>query len=240
MPDTIEVVAGRCRTVFEGPREQTQHGDALVVVKPDGTVLVHDQTGYQPLAWLTRAGAVTVTSDRITAQDGDQSLSVTFEEIYARGQYPSSDAGTPVGDCPACDGTLVRSGSDVTCLDCTERYSLPARSTVIDEHCPDCGRPLFQVERGETFEVCLDPACDSLDDRVREVFDRRWGCPDCDGDLRVLRRGGLLLGCEHYPECETGFSFPNGPHVGDCDCGLPRFETPSGEQCLDRECTVQT
>lgn len=238
MSDELEIIAGRCTTVFEGEREQTQHGDALVVIKPDGTVLVHDSTGYQPLAWLTRADAVTVTQDRVTAQDGDQSLAVTLEETYARGQYPASDAGVPVGGCPDCDGTLVRAQGGVSCPDCSERYSLPAQATVLDATCPDCDRPLFRVERGNTFEVCVDSACDSLDQRVRDGFDRKWGCPDCDGDLRVLRRGGLLLGCEHYPECETGFSFPAGRHVAECECGLPRFDTPSGKHCLDRECPV--
>jgi len=37
MPDTTHVVAGRWTTVFEGTREQEQHGDMLVVVKPDST-----------------------------------------------------------------------------------------------------------------------------------------------------------------------------------------------------------
>lgn len=238
MPETAHLVAGRCTTAFDGQREQTQHGDALVLVKPDGTVLVHDSTGYQPLAWLTRAESVTVTEDRITAQDGNQSLVVTLEETYTRGQYPTSDAGVPVGVCPDCEGTLVRTQGSVSCPDCSEFYSLPAQSTVLDTTCPDCDRPLFRVERGNTFEICIDADCDSLDKRVRDAFDKKWGCPGCDGDLRVLRRGGLLLGCEHYPECETGFSFPSGRHVGTCACGLPRFETPSGEQCLDRECSM--
>jgi DNA topoisomerase-1 len=37
MPDTVHVVAGRCTTVFEGTREQEQHGDAIGLVKPDET-----------------------------------------------------------------------------------------------------------------------------------------------------------------------------------------------------------
>jgi DNA topoisomerase-1 len=37
MPETAHVIAGRCTTVFEGTREQQQHGDVLVVVKPDST-----------------------------------------------------------------------------------------------------------------------------------------------------------------------------------------------------------
>ncbi|PSP28588.1 DUF91 domain-containing protein [Halobacteriales archaeon QH_2_65_14] len=232
----IEVIAGRCTTVFEGSRDREQHGDALVVVKPDGTVLVHDARGYQPLAWLTRAEAVTVDRDTITARDGDQSLRVTVEEAYGRGRYPASDAGVPVGDCPDCDGTLVRARGDVSCPDCPVEYSLPTGATVLGETCADCDLPLFRVERGATFEVCLDADCESLDERVREAFDREWCCPACGGDLRVLRRGGLLLGCERYPDCETGFSFPAGRHVDDCRCGLPVFETATGQRCLDREC----
>lgn len=236
--DELQVIAGRCTTVFEGTREREQHGDALVVVKPDGTVLVHDAQGYQPLAWLTRAESVTVTGETVTARDGDQSLQVTVEETYARGRYPASAAGTPVGACPDCDGRLVRARGEVSCPDCGDSYSLPAGSTVLSERCEDCGLPLFRVERGDTFEVCLDPACESLDERVRERFDREWDCPACDGELRVLRRGGLLLGCENYPDCEVGFSFPAGEHVAECDCGLPVFETSSGRRCLDRECAL--
>ena len=37
MPDAAHVIAGRCTTVFEGTREQEQHGDMLLVVKPDST-----------------------------------------------------------------------------------------------------------------------------------------------------------------------------------------------------------
>jgi DNA topoisomerase-1 len=240
---SLQMIAGRCTTEFEGTRSRKQYGDALVVVKPDGTVLVHDASGYQPVAWLTRAESITVDGDTVTARDGDQRLRVTVHEAHLRGRYPVTDAGVPVGECPDCETTLVRARGSISCPDCTRDYALPSGATVLDESCPDCDLPLFRVERGEAFEVCLDRDCDSLDERVREAFDREWECPDCSGDLRVLRRGGLLLGCEHYPECETGFSFPAGRHVDSCACGLPVFETPSGRQCLDRDCeavTVQT
>jgi DNA topoisomerase-1 len=77
-----------------------------------------------------------------------------------------------------------------------------------------------------------------LDERVREQFDRAFACPDCGGDLRVLRRGGLILGCERYPDCDTGFALPEGIHDGACECGLPAFETASGRRCLDGGCTA--
>jgi DNA topoisomerase-1 len=107
---------------------------------------------------------------------------------------------------------------------------------VLEETCADCGRPQFRVERGHSFVVCLDYECDSLDDRVRSAFDRRFECPDCGDDLRVLRRGGLLLGCDSYPTCETSFAFPSGRHDGCCPCGLPAFETATGRHCLDSRC----
>jgi len=234
MPETAHVITGRCTTVFEGTREQEQHGDVLVIVKPDGTVLVHDVDGYQPVAWLTRASSVTVTDDRVTATDGGETLEVRIHETYARSQHPAGEAGTPVGECP-CGGTLVRSGN-VTCPDCDAEYGVPADATVLEDTCKDCDLPLFRVERGETFEVCLDRSCDSLDDRIREAFDREWDCRECGGDLRVLRRGGLILGCEEYPDCETGYAFPTGVHSGRCDCGLPTFETTTGTRCLDSTC----
>ena len=238
MPECTHVIAGRCTTVFEGTRDSTQHGDVVVVVKPDRTVLVHDASGYQPVAWLTRPESATVAEETVTARDGDQFLEVTIHTAHARGQYPASPAGTPVGDCPDCGATLVRSHGSVSCPDCGE-YPLPAKAEVLERTCSDCGLPLLEVERGEAFEVCLDHTCDPLLERVRETYDREWDCPDCGGDLRVLQAGGLVLGCESYPDCETGYSVPNGLHAGSCDCGLPVFETANGRRCLDSECAAE-
>lgn len=236
MPDATHVIAGTCTTTFTGDRDRRQHGDVLVVVKPDGTTLVHDAAGYQPVAWLTRPDAVTVESDAIVASDGDQRLRVDVHDAHARGQYPTTNAGVPVGDCPDCDGRLVRTRGGVSCPGCGRRYGLPAGATVTDGTCSDCGLPRIRVERGASFVVCLDRDCDPLDARVRTAFDREWSCPDCGGDLRVIRRGGLVLGCEHYPDCETGFAFPEGIHDGTCGCGLPAFETDAGRRCLDSGC----
>ena len=230
------VIAGRCTTTFEGARDRHQHGDVLVVVKPDNTVLVHDAAGYQPVAWLTRPESVTVADGTVTASDGDQFLEVEVQDTHVRGRYPTSDAGIPVGECPDCESTLVRTGGSVSCPTCGG-YSLPRHATVLDETCRDCGLPRIRAERGASFVVCLDRSCESLDERARSAFDLEWTCPHCGGDLRVLRRGGLLLGCEEYPDCETGFAFPEGVHDGTCACGLPLFETPGGQRCLDSGCT---
>jgi DNA topoisomerase-1 len=240
MSGTHRLFAGECTTEFEGtgPRARRQRGHVVCLVKPDDTVLVHDADGYQPVAWLTRPEALTVESDpvRVLARDGDQRLRVTVHDASARSSVPASAAGTPVGDCPGCGGVLVRTKGGVSCVDCDARYGLPGDASVLDESC-DCGLPRIRAERGAAFEVCLDRDCESLDAAVREAFDRAWDCPDCGSDLRVIRRGGLLAGCDAYPDCETAFSMPRGVVAGTCDCGLPAFRTPSGGQrCLDATC----
>jgi DNA topoisomerase-1 len=234
---SLHVIAGRCRIEFDNDDETAvTQGRVLVLCKPDNTVLVHDADGYQPVAWLTRPAGIVVDEDRVEATDGDQRLRVDVIERFGRGTYPASDAGTPVGTCPACDGPLTRSGTRVHCGTCGESYGLPADATIEGEACEDCGLPRMTLHRGEAFTVCLDAACRSYVAAVREAFDRAWACPDCGADLRVLRRGGLLLGCDAYPDCETSFSFPAGLVRGSCDCGLPTFETATGERCLDTSC----
>jgi len=238
MHDGTRVLAGECTTTFEGSRNREQRGEVLVVCKPDNTVLVHDSDGYQPVAWLTRADSVSLRDGTLTATDGDQRLRVETHEEYGSASYPTSAAGVPVGECPACDGRLVRADGAVRCLGCDARHGIPRDATVLDTEC-ECGFPQMRVARGRTFEVCLDRDCESLDEVVTDAFDREWDCPHCDGDLRILRRGGLLAGCEHYPDCDTGWGIPAGTVVGECDCGLPRFETESGMRCLDTGCDAE-
>ncbi|TYL39445.1 DUF91 domain-containing protein [Natronococcus pandeyae] len=237
--DAIRVLAGDCTVIAEGTDRSEYRGRVTTIVKPDNTVLVHDVDGYQPVAWLTRADSV--SSDRsdgftLVAKKDTQTLRIAAHEQDGFAHYPASAAGTPVGTCPDCDSALVRS-SGVNCVGCGNRYGVPTDATIRDDQC-DCGLPRMRVERGLAFDVCLDRNCESLDDAVREAFDREWNCPepDCDGDLRILRRGGLIAGCEHYPDCETGFAMPTGVVDGECGCGLPTFEASTGTRCLDATC----
>jgi len=236
MQDGIHVLAGDCTAIHRGERDREHRGDVVVVLKPDNTVLVHDADGYQPVAWLTRAEAVTVDDGRIIARDGDQLLRVVTHDELGRATYPASRAGTPIGDCPDCVGTLVRAGGAARCTGCDARYGLPGDADVGAGRCGDCGLPTMRVERGKALEVCLDRNCDPIVERVREHFDRTWECPACGTDLRILRRGGLIVGCEDYPDCDVGFGLPNGVIVDECACGLPRFETSRGRRCLDATC----
>ncbi|QLG49596.1 DUF91 domain-containing protein [Natrinema halophilum] len=239
--DAIRILAGDCTVITENTDREEYRGRVTTLVKPDNTVLVHDIDGYQPVAWITRADSV--SSDRtgdftLVAKKDTQTLRIAAHEQDGFAHYPASAAGTPVGVCPDCDGALVRS-SGVNCVGCGDCYGVPTDATIRDEQCDcDCGLPRMRVERGLAFDVCLDRACESLDAAVSQAFDREWQCPesDCDGDLRILRRGGLIAGCERYPDCDTGFAVPTGVVGGKCGCGLPTFETASGTRCLDRTC----
>ncbi|AGN02193.1 hypothetical protein L593_11240 [Salinarchaeum sp. Harcht-Bsk1] len=290
--DAIRVLSGDCTVVADGDRREERRGNVCVVIKPDNTVLVHDADGYQPVAWLTRAEAVSCsraseggrptaprtitgrptrdvsggnpaggreTNDAhaaapgtgggtpvgdsieagaaftVDARDGDERLRVVAHTEDGYASYPTTRAGHPVGECPDCEGTLVRSGRSVSCIGCGDRFGLPDGATVRRERC-SCGLPRLRVERGAPLDVCLDRDCDPLLDAVEERFDREWDCPECGADLRVIQRGGLLLGCDAYPDCETSFGIPTGTVVDDCACGLPVFELASGRRCLDSAC----
>ena len=241
--ESIRVLAGDCTIRFDAGADSAreERGHVVVVEKPDGTVLVHDRDGYRPVAWLTRADAVawdrTGAAPALSAVEGERRLEVTCHVEHGRGSYPASPAGAPVGVCPACGSMLVSVPGAVTCLGCGEEHGVPRDATILDDACEACGLPRMAVERGEPFEVCVDRTCESLDDAIRARFDRAWTCPDCGGDLRIIRRGGLLAGCDNYPDCEVAYALPSGTLDGDCpDCGLPQFGTPGGSRCLDAAC----
>ncbi|WP_115864774.1 topoisomerase DNA-binding C4 zinc finger domain-containing protein [Halorussus litoreus] len=226
MTESIHVYAGECTTTFRADDEpQRQRGRVVVVHKPDGTVLVHDARGYQPVAWLTRANAV----HRERGPDGGFALVAVKDgerlrvESHGEGdhaRHEGTSAGVHVGFCPDCTGCLVRARGAITCLDCPAEYGLPRDAAMLETTC-DCGLPRMAVERGARFELCVDRNCEELDAAVRERFDREWSCPDCGSDLRVLRERTLFLGCDDYPDCEASFALPDRAVVGTCDCGLP-------------------
>ncbi|WP_181693241.1 endonuclease NucS domain-containing protein [Natronomonas sp. LN261] len=235
---SIRTIAGDCLVHFDGRRERTVRGRVVALLKPDNTVLVHDTDGYQPVAWLTRPESLSVTRDPLwlLASDGEETLRIEAVGDVAIAEHDATDAGTPVGPC-RCGGALIRSGTDVTCLGCADRFGLPSGASMTDAAC-SCGLPRFRIDRGGRFELCLDYECGSLLEAARERFDREWTCPNCSGDLRILRRGGIIVGCEGYPDCETGFVLPDGRVTGSCDCGLPVFELPNGPRCLDVGCSA--
>lgn len=233
------VIAGDCRIERDVEEHQTYRGQVLVVIKPDDTVLIHDIEGYQPVAWLTRAERVTVdTGDgTVTAVDGDRWLRVRVLSSLLDREFPGTSVGSPVGDCPTCGGCLVEDGAAVHCVGCRTRYGLPDGATVLETTC-GCGLPQMRIDRGDRFELCIDRACEPMEEALADRFDVTWACPAeaCNGELRVVRRPNLLLACDAYPDCEVAFSFPTGLVDGHCGCGLPRFTTGDGSRCLDDAC----
>jgi DNA topoisomerase-1 len=236
MHEEVRVVAGECTATFDDGTEREHRGQVLTVVKPDNTVLVHDADGYQPVAWLTRAETVQFVDGTLEARDGDQRLRIDVHDEHMSARHPVSHAGLPAGTCPDCEAVLVLSAGTVRCLGCSVEHAVPRDAAILDESCGECGLPKMRVERGRPFMICLDRDCESLDTAVTDVYDREWDCPECGSDLRILRRGGLIAGCERYPDCDTGFSLPTGVVDGTCACGLPTFDTPTGAHCLDRTC----
>lgn len=233
------LVVGDCRIETTAKDDGVHRGQVVVLIKPDGTVLVHDVDGYQPVAWLTRAETVSADpeSQSITAVDGDEWLRVEIDQSVVDRTLPGSPAGRPIETCPSCNGSLVSTRGGVHCIACQERYGLPSEASLLDETC-SCGLPRMTVQRGETFELCIDRTCEPLDSRIADRFDGVWSCPEghCDGTLRILRRNGLLLGCDRYPDCEIAFRFPAGLLEGHCGCGLPRFSRDGESRCLDVTC----
>ena len=241
MTEPVHVYAGECTTTYRASGEPTrQRGRVVVVHKPDGTVLVHDAAGYQPVAWLTRADAVHREQSGdgafglVAVKDGEQ-LRVESHGDPDRASHAATPAGAAVGPCPDCEGTLVRARGAVTCIDCATEHGLPRDAALLDSTC-DCGLPRMRVQRGAAFDLCVDRECEDLDEAVRERFDREWSCPNCGGDLRVLRERTLFLGCANYPDCEATFALPEREVVGTCDCGLPRVGPPEDARCLDADC----
>jgi DNA topoisomerase-1 len=230
MAGQTEVIAG-CTATYDDGEVHEYRGDVVVVCKPDDTVLVHDAEGYQPVAWITRAD-LAVDDDGLRAWRDDAFLAVSIADRYGGGRFPTGAAGTPVGACPDCEETLVHGSGHVACVGCDATYGLPGGATLLDSACDDCGLPELAVDRGRRFEVCLDPGCEPLQGAIAAAFDRVWACPDCGEDLRVRRRGGLLLGCDAFPDCQWSRSVPTERFDGTCACGLPTL----ADGCLDEQC----
>lgn len=91
-------VFGRCTVDYEGRASSTLGpGDRLVLLKPDGTVLVHTDEGHQPVNWQppgtdqavrVEDGSVVVHSVRSSP---DEELVVTFERVKQVSRYAVTD-----------------------------------------------------------------------------------------------------------------------------------------------------
>ncbi|MXR52259.1 DUF91 domain-containing protein [Halovenus sp. WSH3] len=86
--DRLITVFGQCRVEYEGRAASSlEAGNRLTVLKPDGTILVHTDTGQQPVNWQPpgcthesrlEGGQLVVESHR---SNPDEQLLVTFERV---------------------------------------------------------------------------------------------------------------------------------------------------------------
>lgn len=85
----LVTIHGRCRVQYEGRASSTLGpGDRLVVLKPDGTALVHTESGRTPVNWQPPGSthAASVREDRLVVRSTRESpaerLDVVFEAAY--------------------------------------------------------------------------------------------------------------------------------------------------------------
>ena len=95
----LVVLLGRCRVEYDGRAASSlDAGNRLVVTKPDGSILVHTETGQQPVNWQPPGcthegriedGELVLESQRSTP---DEELIVRFERIDHATAYDGTGA----------------------------------------------------------------------------------------------------------------------------------------------------
>ncbi|MGZ7207155.1 MAG: DEAD/DEAH box helicase [Halobacteriota archaeon] len=141
-----------------------------------------------------------------------------------------------VGHCKRCGGSLRHVDNVIAC-DCGALYKLPAGADLALTTC-SCGLPKFTLKL-LGVDVCVDRQCENMDDIITAAFaHHKFTCPRCGSSLTVVRRRGLIAGCERYYDgCKTAFLLPaNASITGRCTCGLPRLQLKTKARCLDTTC----
>ena len=94
------IVAGTCHVQYVGRASSTlELGERILIIKSDGSLLVHRPVGYEPVNWQPAGGLfhVQVKSDEIEVhgirQKPHESVRVTFENVYMVSSLNLSDSG---------------------------------------------------------------------------------------------------------------------------------------------------
>jgi len=94
------VVAGDCRVQYTGRAKSTlEPGDRLLIIKDDGSLLVHRPTGYEPVNWQPTGSVfhVQATPDELeihgTRQKPHETVHITFNAVYMVSALNLTDAG---------------------------------------------------------------------------------------------------------------------------------------------------
>ncbi|MGB9914327.1 MAG: endonuclease NucS [Candidatus Bathyarchaeales archaeon] len=94
------IVAGKCRVRYAGRANSTlEPGERILIIKEDGSLLVHRPVGYEPVNWQpsgsvfhvhAKADAVEVHAVR---QKPRESVTVTFSEVFMVSILSLTDSG---------------------------------------------------------------------------------------------------------------------------------------------------
>jgi RecB family endonuclease NucS len=94
------IVAGRCHVSYLGRAKSTlELGERILIIKEDGSVLVHRPVGYEPVNWQPPGSVfhVQAKADSIEVhavrQKPRESLRVTFLEVFMVSALSLADAG---------------------------------------------------------------------------------------------------------------------------------------------------
>ena len=139
MSDSMRLIVARCSVEYSG-RLSARLPEALrlVIVKADGSVLVHaDAGGYKPLNWMTpptahRGGRDTIVVRKLTGED---QLEITLDEIDLR--RLDRMGSTPIGSTRTASRRTSR--ARWRRRPAGLRRGVPARPPLADGHRP--GRP---------------------------------------------------------------------------------------------------
>ena len=91
------IVVGRMEVSYEGRASSTLgSGDRVLMVKPDGSVLIHRPMGYEPVNWQPPGSKIEVLlDDRLVIEarrvKPKEILRIIFSEIYDIGSYKLRD-----------------------------------------------------------------------------------------------------------------------------------------------------
>jgi hypothetical protein len=94
------IVAGNCKVLYSGRAKSTlEPGERMLIIKEDGSLLVHRPVGYEPVNWQpsgsvfhvqTKAGAIEVHAVR---QKPRENVRVIFDEVFMVSALSLTDSG---------------------------------------------------------------------------------------------------------------------------------------------------
>lgn len=86
--EQVVTLQGFCSVDYEGRAKssETIHGYYTVILKSDGTTLVHSNEQYKPMNWQTEGSNISIDFSEesliITSTDSTDSLTITFEQLF--------------------------------------------------------------------------------------------------------------------------------------------------------------